>query len=63
MEVRGVVMKDEKYATDNGNGMKFVAVIILFSMLAFMGGLFISWVGDTYMHPTWSAASPRSHSP
>lgn len=52
--------RDKHYATDDGNGMKIVGAMILFSMLAFMAGLFIAWVGDTFMHPTWSAASPRS---
>lgn len=54
--------KDKHYATDDGNGMKIVGAMILFSLVAFMGGLFVAWVGDTFMTPTWSAASPRSYS-
>ena len=54
--------KDKHWATDDGNGMKVVGVIILASMLAFMTGMFVAYIGDTHMHPSFSAASPRSHS-
>ena len=62
MEERGFVMnRDKHYATDDGQGMKVVGAMILFSMLAFMAGLFIAWAGDTLVSPGWSAASPRSY--
>lgn len=54
--------KGKHYATDDGNGMKIVGAIILFSLMAFTAGLLIAYVGDTYMHPSFSAASPRSYS-
>ena len=54
--------KNIHYSTDDGNGMKIVGVIILASMLAFMTGMLVAYIGDTYMHPSFSAASPRSYS-
>jgi hypothetical protein len=54
--------REKNYSTDDGNGMKVVAAIIMFSMMAFIGGMLIAYVGDTYMHPSFSAASPRSYS-
>jgi hypothetical protein len=54
--------RDKHYATDDGRGMKVVGVLILFSITAFMAGLLIAYVGDTYVHPSFSAASPRSFS-
>lgn len=54
--------KDKIYATDDGNGMKLVAVIITFSMMAFMAGMILAYFGDTYMHPSFSASSPRTYS-
>lgn len=54
--------RDKHYATDDGNGMKIVGALILFSMMAFTVGTLIAYVGDTYMHPSFSAASPRSYS-
>jgi len=54
--------REKNYSTDDGNGMKVVAAMIMFSMMAFMAGILIAYVGDTYMHPSFSAASPRSYS-
>ena len=52
-------MKREKhYGTDDGNGIKVVGVLILFSLLLFLTGLFAGWVANTFMHPAWSAVSP-----
>jgi len=53
--------KDKHYSTDDGNGMKVVAAIMLFSMLAFMTGILVAYIGDTYISPGFSAASPRSY--
>ena len=53
---------EKKYSTDNGNGMKIVGAIIMFSMMAFMAGMLVAYIGDTYMQPSFSAASPRSYS-
>lgn len=54
--------RDKQYATDDGGGMKIVGAVILFSMMAFMAGMLIAYIGDTYGHPSFSAASPRSYS-
>ena len=54
--------RDKHYSTDDGQGMKVVGAVLTFSMLAFMAGMLIAYVGDTYMHPSFSAASPRSYS-
>lgn len=53
--------RDKQYSTDDGNGMRIVGAIITFSMMAFMAGMLIAYIGDTYMHPSFSAASPRSY--
>ncbi len=51
-------------STDNGNGMKFVALIILFNLIVFAAGIFAVWVGDDLAHPaenSYSVPAPLSH--
>jgi hypothetical protein len=51
-------------STDNGNGMKFVALIILFNLIVFAAGVFAVWVGDDLVHPaknTSSVPAPITH--
>jgi hypothetical protein len=43
--------------TDNGNGMKFVGVIVLASLLFFAAAVFAVWIGDDLMHPAFNSSS------
>jgi len=43
--------------TDNGNGMKYVGLIILASVGLFVAGIFLSYVADDLRLPAWNSYS------
>ena len=46
--------------TDNGNGMKYVGLIILASIGLFVAGIFLSYVADDLRLPAWPDWEPSA---
>ena len=49
--------KEVFMTTDNGNGMKYVGLIILASVALFVAGIFLSYVADDLRLPAWNSYS------
>jgi hypothetical protein len=43
--------------TDNGNGMKYVGIIVLANILFLTAAMFAVWVGDDLIHPAFNSSS------